>query len=596
MPTLTRPGVYVDESAFPTYVSATPGTAAACFVGMCPRGPTTPTKVNSWKEFTSWYGGFETTYPPSALHLAVFSYFSAGGTSAVIIRAIRLDASGPTASTVSFNDQATASVPTLRIDAANPGAWGDNLWIDILPGNVTDSLGDVMTFTIQVKYLGSGASNVVETWKDLSMAPSSTNSGAANYAPPIVNNPWTGSRYIRLVDLNAAVPVARTVTDGVTTTGSNTVTSATANFMESDEGGTITGAGLPSGTLISEVASASSTTVSNNATATATGVTFVITPPPWVDNPTSTAASTNLAGGSDGSLITFPDQLTALELLDLYPDQPFVINMPGLTTGSDISSVVGYAEQRGNAFVVIDCPSTNGVGYSPPAMVTWAQALSASAQAAVYYPQVQISDPYSAIPGVTRLVPPGGFVVGQYIDTDAKRGVQKAPAGMGNSLLGAYGVETVLTNSDQGSLTQANVNCLVSIPSSGVVIWGARTLSPYLVTRYVNVERALIYVSTQMVAMTKFAVFEPNDWMLWNMVTSILSQFLTEFWQSGGLQGTSAAEAFFVTCDDTNNTAQSIQQGIVNVEVGVALQYPAEFVVISIGQWAGGQSVSVTTA
>jgi len=99
-----------------------------------------------------------------------------------------------------------------------------------------------------------------------------------------------------------------------------------------------------------------------------------------------------------------------------------------------------------------------------------------------------------------------------------------------------------------------------------------------------------------MVAITNFAVFEPNDWMLWNMVTSILSQFLTEFWQSGGLQGTSAAEAFFVTCDDTNNTAQSIQQGVVNVEVGVALQYPAEFVVISIGQWAGGQSVSVTTA
>ena len=52
MPTLTRPGVYVDESAFPTYVSATPGTAAACFVGMCPRGPTTPTKVNSCEVLT----------------------------------------------------------------------------------------------------------------------------------------------------------------------------------------------------------------------------------------------------------------------------------------------------------------------------------------------------------------------------------------------------------------------------------------------------------------------------------------------------------------------------------------------------------------
>jgi hypothetical protein len=194
------------------------------------------------------------------------------------------------------------------------------------------------------------------------------------------------------------------------------------------------------------------------------------------------------------------------------------------------------------------------------------------------------------------MVPPGGFVVGQYIATDAKRGVQKAPAGLGASLLGAYGLETTLTNNDQGNLTQANVNCLISVPGSGVVIWGARTLSPYLVTRYVPVERTLIYLSTQMVAMTKFAVFEPNDWVLWNMITSVLSQFLTSFWQSGGLQGVSAASAYYVTCDSTNNTPASIQQGIVHIEVGVALQYPAEFVIIAIGQWAGGQSVNITTA
>jgi phage tail sheath protein FI len=109
------------------------------------------------------------------------------------------------------------------------------------------------------------------------------------------------------------------------------------------------------------------------------------------------------------------------------------------------------------------------------------------------------------------------------------------------------------------------------------------------------VERTLIYLSTEMTAMTKFAVFEPNDWVLWTQINSILSQFLTSFWQSGGLNGTSAQEAFYVTCDGTINTPQTIQQGIVNVEVGVSLEYPAEFVVISIGQWAGGQSVAVTS-
>jgi hypothetical protein len=97
------------------------------------------------------------------------------------------------------------------------------------------------------------------------------------------------------------------------------------------------------------------------------------------------------------------------------------------------------------------------------------------------------------------------------------------------------------------------------------------------------------------VALSRFAVFEPNDWVLWNQITSVLTQFLNAFWQSGGLQGQSATDAYYVTCDSTTNTPQTIQQGIVQVDVGVALQYPAEFVVISIGQWAGGQSVSVTT-
>lgn len=591
MPTLTRPGVYVSTSSFPTYVSSSPGTASACFVGVCPRGPVIPTRVNSWREFTNLFGGFETAYPPSLLHLAVYTFFSAGGSSAMIIRSYRTDASGPTLATTTVNDQATTAVPTLQINADNVGAWGNNLWVNIIPGTQKDSLGSITSFTIQVMYKGSAPANVVETWPDLSMSPGSAVLGVNNYAINIVNNPYTGSNYISLTDKAATSANPRSVVDGVTTSASPNFTSATAAFVASDKGGTLSGPGIPTGTLISTVTSATAVVMSNNATATGSSVHVTITPPAYIDNPVTNLGPINLSGGGDGSPITFQDQLAALQLLDQYPDQPFVINMPGLTAGSDITGVVGYAQQRGDSFVVIDCPPA----MSPASMVTFVQGLSASSQCAIYYPQVQISDPYSSVPGVTRMVGPGGFVAGMYIATDANRGVQKAPAGLGATLLGAYGLERTLTNADQGSLTQANVNCLISVPGSGVVIWGARTLSPYLVTRYVPVERTLLYLQTELAAMTKFAVFEPNDWVLWNSITMILSQFLTSFWQSGGLQGTNAASAYYVTCDESNNTPQTIQQGIVNVEVGVALQYPAEFVVIQIGQWAGGQSVSVTT-
>ena len=533
MATLTRPGVYVDLSSFPTFASTTPGTAGACFVGACPRGPLTPTFVSSWKDFTRSYGGFETAYPPSSLHLAVFSYFSGGGTTAVIIRAFRLDSSGPTVATTSFMDQATSEVPTpgtaqpsLQVSADNPGQWGNNLYIDILPGTILPASGadpTPLSFTLVVKYQGSAPVNVVERWENVSMVPGSTNVGENNYAVDIINDPLTGSNFVTVKDLAAL-----------------------------------------------------------NATPT---------PAPH-NNPASTTSSQQLSNGGDGSPLTLTDITTAVELLDQYPDQPFVLNLPGVSDATTLGPVIGYAQDRNDVFVVIDCPPNMS---DAGTMAATAQALGATAQGAIYYPQLQISDPYSPVAGRTRLVPPGGFVVGQYIATDSSRGVAKAPAGLSTSLLGVTGLEFTLTNVDQGILTQANVNCIIAVPGSGVVIWGARTLSPYLVTRYVSVERTIIYLQTQLSALSKFAVFEPNDWVLWNQITQVLSQFLTAFWQSGGLQGTSAVNAYYVTCDDTNNTPQTIQQGIVNIEVGVALQYPAEFVVISIGQWAGGSNVSVTT-
>ena len=75
--------------------------------------------------------------------------------------------------------------------------------------------------------------------------------------------------------------------------------------------------------------------------------------------------------------------------------------------------------------------------------------------------------------------------------------------------------------------------------------------------------------------------------ILWSRITNSLSTFLRGYWQQGGLRGATANEAFYVTCNATNNSAADIQNGIVNIEVGVATEYPAEFVVIKLGQLTG---------
>lgn len=70
--------------------------------------------------------------------------------------------------------------------------------------------------------------------------------------------------------------IVSVITDGATTSGDATVTSATAKFNAMDVGRTITGAGIPASTKILSINSPTSIELTANATATATGVSLTI--------------------------------------------------------------------------------------------------------------------------------------------------------------------------------------------------------------------------------------------------------------------------------------------------------------------------------
>ena len=222
---------------------------------------------------------------------------------------------------------------------------------------------------------------------------------------------------------------------------------------------------------------------------------------------------------------------------------------------------------------------------------------TASSQAAVYYPRLYISDPtlgLGAATGQTKLVGAGGAVVGLYAATDASRGVFKAPAGLQARLAGAVSVKK-LTNAelDLANSSAAPVNAIKFVSGTGIVVMGARTLKAGYVDKYVPVRRTLIYLRKSATDLTEFALFEPNDDFLWRRVKATLGSFLTNFWSQGGLVGASPAEAFFVRCDASINPQALIDNGELHIEIGVALQRPAEFVIIKIGQFNGNTTVTV---
>lgn len=207
--------------------------------------------------------------------------------------------------------------------------------------------------------------------------------------------------------------------------------------------------------------------------------------------------------------------------------------------------------------------------------------------AAFYFPWIYTQAPLSRKRNEV-LAPPSGFMAGIYARTDATRGVHKAPAN--ESVNGALGLAYSVTQAEQGELNNKGVNCIRSFPTTGIKVWGARTLDDGE-WKYINVRRLFMMIEESISESTRWVVFEPNDETLWKSIIRDVSAFLTLIWRDGALQGSSPEQAFFVKCDAEINTPQVMDAGRLEIEIGIAPVKPAEFIVFKIGQWEGGSSV-----
>ena len=295
-----------------------------------------------------------------------------------------------------------------------------------------------------------------------------------------------------------------------------------------------------------------------------------------------------LTGGTNGAAAAATDYVAAIAGFSVI-EQPLVIFAPqvlavlGSTNGKTVQDAVLSWATANNGFAVLDTPAD----LTPAQAVTFASGFAASSNAAVYYPNVFVADPLGRSPSSLRKLGPSGAMAGLYIATDKQVGPFKAPAGVRAQVRGSIALERTLTSAELDSLNAAAtpVNAIRSIPGSGVVAMGARTLlQDGTANRYVNMRRSLIYIRKTLNDLTQFALFENNDERLWAQIRTVLTVFLSDYRNQGGLRGATQSQAFFVKVDAENNSPDSIANGEVRIEVGVALQYPAEFVVISLSQ------------
>ena len=87
-------------------------------------------------------------------------------------------------------------------------------------------------------------------------------------------------------------------------------------------------------------------------------------------------------------------------------------------------------------------------------------------------------------------------------------------------------------------------------------------------------------------------MFEPNNTALWKRLKRTIGAFLTQQWRDGALFGKTPEEAFYVRIDEVLNPESQRALGRLTIEIGVKPSYPAEFIVVRIGIWQVGSSIS----
>jgi len=180
---------------------------------------------------------------------------------------------------------------------------------------------------------------------------------------------------------------------------------------------------------------------------------------------------------------------------------------------------------------------------------------------------------------------PSGAMSGIYSRVDRNRGVWKAPANV--SVLGIREPAVLVTAEEQGGLnvdatSGKSINAIRTFAGKGTLVWGARTLAGNdNEWRYVPVRRFYNFVEESTKKATEFVVFEPNDANTWIRVKTMIENFLSKLWRDGALAGATTEDAYYVNVGlGQTMTSLDILEGRLNVEIGLAVVRPAEFIIL----------------
>jgi uncharacterized protein len=621
----SRPDVYIEEILNAEPVNAGVSTAVPAFLGVTESGPAnTPILINSIEEFKRVFGKALLTEP---LFYSVRSFFQNGGSSCYVVRLVSQSATtgvSPSATprSVSINSSASTPTPLMKVRAGYRGvfSYGDtlnDLAVSIslssrfvskyVAGSSNDLAADAVSGDLLIKLksiTGIVAGATLKITTDVGGAATATFVKVASTESIIESGALT-----HIVNLSSALSAALTASDSKVEVMEYDLTVYKASepveswrYLSMD----------PDADLYIE-------TVINDSE---TGSRFITVEDllPTSAMSLKVVSSTDLSAASLSLSLGGGNEVLGLVVSDIVGSESNPIGLQSLAARENINllcvppslesgvitsamlpqihaAMLDFCGSRMNMFAILDTPAgllpTASGGGSVGQFRT--DTLGAdSFWGALYFPHIVVQKEGNRRSRVT--VPPSGAVAGLFARNDAaplpSGSIASAPAGYGDRgmIKGAIGLESVVGETAHGHLNLLGVNCMRRIiTESGLPefnLLGARTLSSTSDFRYVNVRRMLTFIEQSSKRIARPYLFAANGPQTWDSLNSQLKNFLSSLFRAGQLAGNSEAQAFFVKIDASNNTPEKMRDGIMSVDVGVALLRPAEFIVFTFQQSA----------
>jgi phage tail sheath protein FI len=565
------PGVYVEEFESGGKPMEGVGTSTAGFIGLAEKGPIegVPQLVTNFSDFKRIYGGYlsqnefgEYRY----LAYAVESFFVNGGSRCFVSRVAPADAKA------SIGYAAAKDVPIVKISAQNPGIWGDSIKVTVTPASKAKTqIMEVVAAGDENKYrvkngAGFNPGDVVAfidktatVYNRVVKNQDNIITFAESFPDDVVDNNLVPQKIISTCEFTLEVKYG----DSIELYENLSFNINAANYISKKT--------AKSDLIITEY-------VGNEDEE-------IIHPFLAIAGEGAKAATISLANGSNGSVssISAADFIgtdngagkrTGIQSF-LDNDMVSIMAIPGVIDPNVQLTLVAHCENLASRFAVLDVPRDAKKVND----IIEHRNMFDSTYAALYHPWIETFDPLDK---KTIAIPPSGAVIGIYARSDNTRGVHKAPA---NEVVRACtGLDCQFNKGEQDILNPKGVNLIRTFPGQGIRVWGARTVSSDGSWKYVNVRRLFIFIEESIKANTNWAVFEPNDEVLWVRVQRTISVFLNTLWRNGSLAGGSPEEAFFVDIGRATMTQDDIDNGRLVCVIGVAPVKPAEFVIFRITQ------------